>query len=297
MSVAAVPFLSGSTTPFEAGRYLPALPVLAAAAALVLYVLSRAFLSKLSPRPASISAAPFVRTLEGLLGALALVALSLLVPMAAGSFRAPAPGWMAFAYPSNAPGAAKTAGVFLVQSLFEELLFRGLVMGAAGAALLALVSRVTVHPLPGELADSPRLRAARRKTWLVAGLLANALQAWLFTLVHGGNPGVTPLATANIGLAGFVLGWLFWSQGSLWGAWAFHFTWNFGLAAAGLPVSGVLTTPPLLRLGLDGVREDLFSGGHFGPEASLTCTAGLLVFLAVLLVRSRQPAPDPGDNP
>lgn len=286
-----MPFFPGSSAALDLALYLLCLPAFAAGAGLILWLLHRYWLSRLSPKPASLAASFSRKTLAAVVGALGLVILCLLVPAVAGSFRTSAKGWAAFDYPAGPPGAkgaAETAAVFLFQSLSEELLFRGVVMGALGTALLFLFSRVTVHPLPGEPPDSPRLAAARRRTWLLAGLLANAAQASIFTFVHRANPGLTPLASVNIALAGFILGWLYWSQGSLWGAWAWHFVWNFGLAAAGLPVSGIVASPALLHLGISGARPGLVSGGPFGPEGSLICTAGLLATLAGLLVASRR---------
>jgi membrane protease YdiL (CAAX protease family) len=275
----------------DAGLFFPVLPALAAGAALFLFLLHRYWLSRLLPKPPSLAASPLGKLLVAVLAAVGLLVFCLLVPATAGSFRRSASSWTAFDYPagpSGLKGAAETAAAFLFQTLSEELLFRGVVMGALGAALLLLFSQVTVHALPGEPPDSPRLVAARRRTWLLAGLLANVVQAAAFAFVHGANPGLTPLASVNIGLAGFVLGWLYWSQGALWGAWAWHFVWNLGLAATGLPVSGVVASPALLSVGISGARPDLVSGGSFGPEGSLVCTAGLLATLAGLLVASRR---------
>jgi membrane protease YdiL (CAAX protease family) len=283
-----VPFIPSSSATLDAARFLPALPAFAAGAGLVLWLLHRFWFSRLSPKPAPLAASPLRKLLVAALAALGLLAFCLLLPAAAGSFRASAPGWAPFTYPPGETAAARLVADILVQSLSEELLFRGLVMGGLGSLFLLLASWITVHPLPGEPSDSPRLAAARRRTWLLAGLAANVLQAAVFTAVHQANPGVTPLALANIGLAGFLLGWLYWSQGSLWGAWAWHFLWNFGLASAGLPVSGVVVSSPLLPFGISGACGDTLSGGTFGPEGSLVCTAGLLATLAVLLAAFRR---------
>ncbi len=288
-----MPFFAGTSSLLDASRFLPALPALALGTALFLLLLHRVWLSKLAPSPRSLTDPPFRKAAIGVLAALALAGLCVLVPALAGSFRPTSPEWSPFGSAGNAaasPGPLRLLAAFLLQSLSEELLFRGVLMGGLGALLLFLLSFVTVHALPGEPADSERLRAARSRTWLLAGLFANVVQAALFTAVHGANPGVTPLASWNIGLAGFLLGWLFWSQGSLFGAWAWHFAWNFSLAAAGLPVSGVLAAPALLPLGISGARPGLLTGGPFGPEASLLCSAGLLASFGLLFPRSRRAA-------
>ena len=287
-----MPFFTGTSSVFDASRYLPAIPALALGTVLILWLLHRFWLSRLSPKPRSLAAGPARKIVLGAVGGLGLAATCILVSAAAGSYRATSPDWSAFAYPGTGAGAGRAPrllAIFLLQSLSEELLFRGILTGGLGILFLYLLSFVTVHPIPGEPDGSERLVSARHRTWLLAGLLANVIQAALFTTVHGANPGVTLLASMNIGLAGFVLGWLFWSQGSLFGAWAWHFVWNFSLAAAGLPVSGVLAAPALLPLGISGARPGLVSGGSFGPEASLVCTVGLLVFLGILLPASRRP--------
>lgn len=288
-----MPFFTGTSSILDASLYLPAIPALALGTALFLFLLHRFWLSRLAPRPSSLADGWRKKIALGAAGALAVAAFSILLSALGGSFRSTAPDWSAFASPGSATVPAGPLGLlaaFLLQSLSEELFFRGVVMAGLGVLLLFLLSFVTVHRLPGEPAGSPRLAAARHRTWLLAGLLANSVQAAFFMSVHGANPGVTPLASWNIGLAGFVLGWLFWSQGSLFGAWTWHFAWNFTLAAAGLPVSGVLAAPALLPLGISGARPGLLSGGSFGPEASLLCTAGLVAFLGLLLPASRRTA-------
>ena len=103
---------------------------------------------------------------------------------------------------------------------------------------------------------------------------------------------MTPLALVNIGLAGAVLGWLFWSGGGLAAAWAFHALWNFSLSALGLPVSGLALQTPLLPTGFAGAGRPLLSGGAFGPEGSLVNTVALAVALAFLVRRSARRLPN-----
>ncbi len=288
-----MPLFTGTSSFLDASLYLAAIPVFALVTALFLFLLHRFWLSRLAPRPRFLAESRVRKIAMGALGALALAVFCILVSALAGSFRSTASGWTAFSSAgSTAVPAApfRLLAAFLLQSLSEELLFRGVLMGGLGVLVLFFLSFITVHPLPGEPDGSPRLQAARHRTWLLAGLLANAVQAAFFMTVHGANPGVTPLALWNIGLAGFLLGWIFWSRGSLFGAWAWHFVWNFSLAAAGLPVSGVLASPALLPLGISGARPGLLSGGSFGPEASLLCTAGLLASLGLLLPGSRRVA-------
>ena len=216
----------------------------------------------------------------------------LLPALAAGAFRPGSPGWTAFAPapPAANPSAALASiSFFTVQALVEELLFRAGLLTLL--ALLALgVLRLLRGPLPAR-DDAAGLPLFGRR-WLAAGLAANAAQAAGFAALHAGNPHVTPLGLVNIGLAGAVLGWLFWSGGGLAGAWAFHGLWNFSLSALGLPVSGLALENPLVATGFAGAGRPLLSGGAFGPEGSLVNTVALVVVLSVLIRRSAKRLPN-----
>ena len=279
-----MPVAAGVPPAFVIRDYVSALPVLAAVAVLVLVLLHRYVLRRIDPLPSSV-AAPWWRkilTAAGWAGLLLVVAL--LVPALLGSFAPSAAGFRPFAYPQSPVGlvnVGRVVSLFLAQSLWEELIFRGILMGGLGLALSLLLVRTGLE---------------RGRAWALAGLVANGLQALIFAFVHRGNPGSSTLSLLNIALAGVLLGALYWRQGGLFGAWTFHFLWNFGLAASGLPVSGVTTTPALLPLGIAGAREDLVSGGRFGPEGSLVATLALAA-VAFVTLRNRRPTPPAQDGP
>jgi membrane protease YdiL (CAAX protease family) len=79
------------------------------------------------------------------------------------------------------------------------------------------------------------------------------------------------------------LGYAYIRSRDLWLPIGIHFAWNWALVVFGLNVSG-------FKMGVTGfvVRwrvSDLWSGGSYGPEASvLTC--GIIVGLIVLLYRA-----------
>jgi membrane protease YdiL (CAAX protease family) len=222
----------------------------------------------------------------GLQAALALLLAALVPPALVGAFRPGASGYTPFV---PAPGAAAPStapslfGFFALQSLTEELLFRAFFFTFL-AALALFLARLLFGRLPGPEEPLQSRGAARR--WLVAGLIANAVQSLAFALLHAGNPNVTFLALLNIGLAGAVLGWLYWGEGGLFGCWTFHLVWNFTLAALAFPVSGLRFGPPILSTGVAGAGVPLLSGGAFGPEGSILNTAGLALVLAILIRRS-----------
>lgn len=113
----------------------------------------------------------------------------------------------------------------------------------------------------------------------------------LFAAAHAGNLDSSPMALFNTFLWGVVLGYAVLRSGDLWLATAIHFGWNFTLPLFGVNLSG-------FRMGLTGHTlewraSDLWSGGAYGPEASvLTLLVVGALFYAlhrVPLVRQRLP--------
>ena len=227
----------------------------------------------------------------GLAAVLALLTTALLPPALSGAFRPGATGYLPF---TPAPGPASLAsapsslGFFALQSLVEELLFRAFFLTLL-AAMFLFFARFFFGNLSGM--NEPLRGPAAARRWLVCGLLANAGQSLAFASMHAVNPNVTPLALLNIGLAGAVLGWLYWGEGGLFGCWTFHALWNFMLAALALPVSGMTMGRPILATGIRGAGLPALSGGAFGPEGSVLSTVALAALLILLVRRSARKLP------
>jgi hypothetical protein len=149
----------------------------------------------------------------------------------------------------------KTAAVLAPAALSEEIMFRGLPL-----VLLA-----------GVMGRWPALL-------LVAGAI--------FSLLHGLNPGITPLAYFNIALAGVMLGVAFFAPGGLWTAFGAHLGWNVMLAALDAPVSGLPFTIPLLDY--HAGNPAWLSGGRFGPEGGILATLALAAALLIARRWTRQ---------
>ena len=102
----------------------------------------------------------------------------------------------------------------------------------------------------------------------------------LFAAAHAGNLNSSPLALFNTFLWGILLGYSLLRSGDLWLPIAIHFGWNFTLPLFGVNLSG-------FRMGLTGHTlewraSDLWSGGSYGPEASvLTSLAVIALFFAL----------------
>lgn len=120
--------------------------------------------------------------------------------------------------------------------------------------------------------------------------LALILSGALFGLLHIPNPGATLASTAAIALeAGVLLAAAYVLTRSLWFPIGLHFGWNFTEGGIfGAAVSGG-KSKGLLAVSLHG--SDVFTGGAFGPEASVVavalCFSAALVMLALAARRGR----------
>jgi hypothetical protein len=197
-------------------------------------------------------------------GILAALVVNLLPVVAGLAVLEPAPDW------SYKPGRLLFVSVLLLfGAVGEEMMFRG-------------------------YAFQILLRAYRPAA--VIGAFAV-----LFALAHAENPSAGRLALFNTGLWGVLFGLAFHRTRDLWLPIGLHFGWNWVLPLVGVNLSGFEMT--LTGYRLVWRTSDLWSGGAYGPEASiLTSVAAAL--LGVWLYRARfnpQSAPlvearNEGDN-
>jgi membrane protease YdiL (CAAX protease family) len=121
----------------------------------------------------------------------------------------------------------------------------------------------------------------------------------LFAWLHTANPNATWIGIANTAGFGILFGYAFVRSRDLWLPAGLHFGWNVTLPLFGVNVSG-------LRMKVTGhdmvwSAGNLWSGGEYGPEASLL-TSFMMIVLAVYLWKApirRQPSPltDPPAEP
>jgi len=102
----------------------------------------------------------------------------------------------------------------------------------------------------------------------------------LFGLLHGYNPGSTPLSMANTAGFGILFGFALWRSHDLWLPIGIHFGWNAALPFLGVELSGF--TIQVVGYRLVWKSGELWSGGTYGPEASLLTTGVLLVLFVVI---------------
>lgn len=111
--------------------------------------------------------------------------------------------------------------------------------------------------------------------------VATGVTSVVFGALHLGNPGVTPLAIANVVAAGVFLAGVRVVTGSLAAAWAAHFGWNWTMSAGfHASVSGLPFGTPGYRLADTG--PDWLSGGAWGPEGGVVAAAGMMSAFAGL---------------
>ena len=117
----------------------------------------------------------------------------------------------------------------------------------------------------------------------------------LFGYLHSFNPNVLWLGIVNTAGFGILFGYAFYRSRDLWLPIGLHFGWNFTLPLFGVNVSG-------LKIGVTGhqmvwTAGVWWSGGEYGPEASVLTSAVLvLLFVAVLkapIRRQVSPLTDP----
>jgi len=122
----------------------------------------------------------------------------------------------------------------------------------------------------------------------------------VFALLHGSNPNASTLGIANTAAFGILFGYAYLRSRDLWLPIGLHLGWNFTLPLFGVNLSG-------LRMKVTGYEMswtagDLWSGGEYGPEASVL-TSGGVILLALYISKApirRQPSPltDPAaENP
>jgi uncharacterized protein len=102
----------------------------------------------------------------------------------------------------------------------------------------------------------------------------------VFALLHAGNPNATVLGLVNTAGFGILFGFAYWRTRDLWLPIGLHFGWNFTLPLFGANVSG-------LRMKITGYEMSwsagtLWSGGEYGPEASLLTSLVLFALFVYL---------------
>jgi membrane protease YdiL (CAAX protease family) len=145
---------------------------------------------------------------------------------------------------------------FMIQSLFEELVCRGYIMGY----------------------------------WLERGHILSSilLNALLFMALHFNNPGFNRQAALGIFLFGVLMSLVRLACGNIWLGAAFHAVWNFceglvfGTAVSGLP------NISLIIKSVSDTSHRAITGGKFGVESSPTSILVHIVAIIFMLIMIRK---------
>lgn len=119
-------------------------------------------------------------------------------------------------------------------------------------------------------------------------VLLRSMGAWstilpvgiLFGLLHAGNPHATALGVVNTIGFGVLFGYAFLRSRDLWLPFGLHFGWNFTLPLFGADVSGIKIG--VTGYGLQWRAGVLWSGGEYGPEASILTSVVLFALLVLV---------------
>ena len=178
-------------------------------------------------------------------------------------------------------------------------------LGGMGAAALVLAGPLLFHaariePDPGSPSSLPSfffvsvllLFGSAGEELLFRGfgfqVLLRALGGWttilpvgvIFAVLHAGNPNATWLGLANTAGFGILFGYAFLRSHDIWLPIGLHFGWNFTLPLFGVNVSGL--TMRLTGFTMRWSAGTLWSGGEYGPEASILTSAVLFLLFAYL---------------
>jgi membrane protease YdiL (CAAX protease family) len=114
--------------------------------------------------------------------------------------------------------------------------------------------------------------------------------AILFSAAHSRNENMSTLGLVNTFLWGVVLGYAFLRSGDLWLPIGLHFGWNWVAPLAGVNLSGF--TMGVTGFTFEWKASELWSGGAYGPEGGILCSAVCVLLLFVLRrvpIASQQP--------
>lgn len=157
------------------------------------------------------------------------------------------------------------AVAFIGVGFFEEFLFRGYLQFNLTQCLADLVRYF-----------SPASRHAEAIGFWSAAVLIS----FGFGLLHGFNPGESPIGLLCAGGAGLMFAFSLWRTGSLWWAIGLHAAWDwaqsflFGVADSGsVSMHRLLSTHP--------VGPAWVSGGATGPEGSVFVLPVMLVIVLI----------------
>jgi membrane protease YdiL (CAAX protease family) len=191
-------------------------------------------------------------------------------------------------------GPELAAGVALGAALFSTMMIVLLATGAYGMTgpTAAAPWQMLAGSLDGAVEELIFRGAIFRLLWGALGVWwALGLSSALFGAAHSIKPGADLLAVLGIIFAGGIpMAALYLLTRRLWASIGYHIAWNFTEAYVfGAQVSGTESGPSLYQVRLVAGVDPLWSGGAFGPEASVAnVVMGSLVGAVLLALAKRR---------
>jgi membrane protease YdiL (CAAX protease family) len=107
----------------------------------------------------------------------------------------------------------------------------------------------------------------------------------VFAWAHAGNLNVSTMALVNTALWGLLFGLAFWRSGDLWLPIGLHLGWNWTLPLCGANLSGFTMSVTGFAVRWRAGTER-WSGGTYGPEASVVNTGVLAALFLWLILKA-----------
>jgi membrane protease YdiL (CAAX protease family) len=185
-----------------------------------------------------------------------------------------------------------TAGLATIPG--ATLLARSQTSGLAtlGIGLLSLLSYAVQGPAEEVLFRGWLLPAIGSRHSPLVGVLVSSV---VFSAAHSLNPDITRLGFLNLFLFGVFTAVYSLAEGGIWGACAWHATWNWEMNwALGKLFGFDLATPPQsgLLISVRATGPRMITGGDFGLEGGLAATAVFLVGIGVVCILPNAAAND-----
>jgi len=179
--------------------------------------------------------------------------------------------------------------------LFGGLSFRQNADVSTEAVVMTLLTSLAIFAAAAAFEEA-LFRGYMLQTFLRSdmALFAVLLTSTLFATVHNANPNATLLSWINTFLAGIWFAVAYLKTRTLWMPFGLHLAWNWIQGPVfGIEVSGLtdIITAPIMREIDNGPAW--LTGGDYGIEGGLACTAALVLFTAAIYFL---PIPQPDEE-
>lgn len=185
-------------------------------------------------------------------------------------------------------------GTVLINVLTGSMTINGISKGFSPLLFLLFLLGFGVQGMAEEvLCRGYFMVSVGRRYPVAAAIILNSI---VFSVLHLGNPGISPLAVVNLLLVGAVFSLYFIRTGNIWGVGAMHSVWNFVQSNVfGMEVSGLKMSCSLFSSS-SPADHSFWNGGAFGAEGGFSVTIVMVIAILLLLFWKRQGAENLAGN-